>query len=75
MSLIFPTFGWCFFKRGGIGHHGKVHFLAKNNWISLCGLYKVRREEEKYINFRKKTEFSERKICKSCENNLWIDDK
>ena len=61
------NFGWCYFKMGARGHHGKYHYLNLDKWKSLCGHWEVRLEERKYINFRPKNELRQTKICRNCE--------
>jgi len=61
------NYGWCYYKRGSRTHVGKVHFIKKSTWHSLCGVWKIRLEEQNYIHFVDKTELSTNKICKVCE--------
>lgn len=61
--------GWEFFKKGVLGQHGKNHYL-KENWTSLCGMYKVGIDDQKFIHFVLKEQLRQRKICKACENYL-----
>jgi len=72
MSLINNKFGWCYFKRGSLCHHGKNHYLPKGASKSRCGQWHVRDEEWKNIIFVPKEHLRERKICRNCESMLKI---
>jgi hypothetical protein len=61
------TSGWCYFKRGVVGHRGKYHFIPEGENKSRCGQWIVRPEEWKYIIFIDKEKLRKKKICKTCE--------
>ena len=68
-----PTFGWCFFKNGMRGHHGKMHYLPENTWTSRCGHWIVRVEERKFIHFVPLSQIRPKKVCRKCVEFLAID--
>jgi len=60
------NYGWCYFKRGLSSHHGKMHFLLKDQWKSICGRWSVRIEEQKWVKFIPLEEVRQGKRCAVC---------
>ena len=66
------NFGWCYFKRGAVVQHGKHHYLPKGKWKSICGMWTVRIEEQKYVIFKNKEDMRQSKLCNACQTKLQL---